>query len=75
MEPPLSTETIGRAPSFLELPVPLQAVPARQADPTDAVELLEGPVESPVQMAELLPTRALPADVPATTIVAASSSG
>ena len=55
-EPPLSTETIGRAPSFLEAPVPLQVVQTPPAEPVE--ELLEGPVESPVQMAELLPKRA-----------------
>ena len=66
-EPPLSTETIGRAPSFLELPVPLQAVPARQPEPAvDTLDGLAGPVESPVQMAELLPRRELPAEAPAT---------
>ncbi len=66
-EPPLSTETIGRAPSFLELPVPLQAVPVRQPEPSvEAEELLASPVESPVHMAELLPTRALPDPAAAT---------
>jgi hypothetical protein len=55
-EPPLSTETIGRAPSFLELPVPLQVVQTSQAEAVE--EELSGPVESPVPMAELLPVRA-----------------
>ena len=59
-EPPLSTETIGRAPSFLEAPVPLQVVPTPPAEPAE--ELFEGPVESPVQMAELLPARARTTD-------------
>jgi hypothetical protein len=54
-EPPLSTETIGRSPSFLEAPVPLQVVQSTQAEPGE--ELFDGPVESPVQMAELLPAR------------------
>jgi hypothetical protein len=60
-EPPLSTATIGRAPSFLEAPVPLQAVQAPAAEPKG--EIFAGPVESPVQMAELLPTRPSPVDV------------
>jgi hypothetical protein len=54
-EPPLSTETIGRAPSILEPPTPLHVVPDQ---PQEVEELREGPVASPVQMAELLPQRA-----------------
>lgn len=54
-EPPLSTETIGRAPSILEPPTPLHVVPS---EPEEVEELHEGPVESPIQMAELLPQRA-----------------
>jgi hypothetical protein len=54
-EPPLSTETIGRGPSIFEAPTPLQAVPTPQEEPVE--ELFDGPVESPVPMAELLPTR------------------
>lgn len=57
-EPPLSTETIGRGPSFLDPPVPLQAVASARQEEPQAEELPEGPVESPVPMAELLPARA-----------------
>jgi len=56
-EPPLSPETIGRAPSFLDAPDPRDSVAGSQQVEQPAEELLEGPVESPVQFAELLPIR------------------
>ncbi len=57
-EPPLSPQTIGRAPSFLEAPTPLRSVSGSQQPEQPVEELLEGPVKSPAQIAELLPTRA-----------------
>lgn len=59
-EPPLSTETIGRGPSFLELPAPLHAVAASDR----AEEQLEGAGEWPeVEGRHLHPASILSIDV------------